>query len=404
MLALQGRPEWLNQINFDSMSVKIRLQRRGRRKKPFYHIVVADARAPRDGRFIEKIGSYNPMTKPATIDLDRDRAFDWLMKGAQPTDTARAILRFKGVLYRKHLMRGVAKGALSEEQANKMYQDWIEAKESAVAKRFEETRLEIEARDKAIFGKIKPAQKPSVDPAAAAAASGGGKGEDGPKTFADSVEQTTVESVSGEETPAEKPAPEAPAEVPATETVNIETTPEPAAEPVKEEAPKAETPAPEPVAEKPAEPVKEEAPKAEAPVAEKPAVAAAVVAPTPEPVAEVVEEVAVEEIVEEVDVEEVEVKEEAVKTAPAKPDDLRKIEGIGPKISEVLTAGGITNFAELGASTPEKIREILDAAEGNFAAHDPGTWPKQGKMAADGNWDELKKWQDELDGGKEVKA
>jgi len=83
---------------------------------------------------------------------------------------------------------------------------------------------------------------------------------------------------------------------------------------------------------------------------------------------------------------------------------LRKIEGIGPKISEVLAAGGITNFAELGASTPEKIREILDAAEGNFAAHDPGTWPKQGKMAADGNWDELKKWQDELDGGKEVKA
>ena len=80
------------------MPVKIRLQRRGRRKQPFYHIVVADGRAPRDGRFIEKIGIYNPMTVPATIDLDRDRAYDWLMKGAQPTDTARAILRFKGVL------------------------------------------------------------------------------------------------------------------------------------------------------------------------------------------------------------------------------------------------------------------------------------------------------------------
>lgn len=393
MLALQGRPEWLNQINFDSMSVKIRLQRRGRRKKPFYHIVVADARAPRDGRFIEKIGSYNPMTKPATIDLDRDLAFEWLMKGAQPTDTARAILRFKGVLYRKHLMRGVAKGALSEEQANKMYQDWIEAKESAVAKRFEETKLEIEARDKAIFGKIKPPQKPAVDPAAAAATSGGSKGEDGPKTFADSVEQTTVESISGEETPAETPAPKAPAEVPATEKVKIET-PEPVAEkpapePVKEEAPKAEEPAPEPVVETPA--------------------VAAVAPPTPEPVAEapaveVVEEVTVEEEAVEEVVEEVEVKEEAVKTAPAKPDDLRKIEGIGPKIAEVLTEGGISNFAELAGSTPEKIREILDAAEGNFAAHDPGTWPKQGKMAADGNWDELKKWQDELDGGKEVKA
>ena len=99
------------------MAVKIRLQRRGRRKAPFYHIVIADARAPRDGRFIEKIGTYNPMTKPATIDLDRDAAFDWLMKGAQPTDTARAILRFKGVLYRKHLQRGVKKGAMTQEQA-----------------------------------------------------------------------------------------------------------------------------------------------------------------------------------------------------------------------------------------------------------------------------------------------
>jgi len=380
VLALQGRPEWLNQVNFDFMSVKIRLQRRGRRKKPFYHIVVADARAPRDGRFIEKIGSYNPMTKPATIDLDRDRAFDWLMKGAQPTDTARAILRFKGVLYRKHLMRGVAKGALSEEQANTMYQQWIEAKEAAIAKRFEETKLEIEARDKAIFGKIKPAQKPAVDPAAVAAASGGGKKEEGPKTFAESVEQTTVESITGEDTPTEAPAAEAPAEVPATETVNVEAPVEaapeaPAAEPV------AETPAVEEVKEEVVEEVKEAAPVAEA--------------PAPEPVAEAptVEEVK-EEVVEEV-------KEEA---APAKPDDLRKIEGIGPKIAEVLTNGGIVTYADLGNSTPEKIREILDAAEGNFAAHDPGTWPKQGKMAAEGNWDELKKWQDELDGGKEVKA
>jgi len=358
VLALQGRPEWLNQVNFDFMSVKIRLQRRGRRKKPFYHIVVADARAPRDGRFIEKIGSYNPMTKPATIDLDRDRAFDWLMKGAQPTDTARAILRFKGVLYRKHLMRGVAKGALSEDQANTMYQQWIEAKEAAIAKRFEETKLEIEARNKAIFGKIKPAQKPAVDPAAATA-SGGGKSEEGPKTFAESVEQTTVESITGEDTPAEAPAAEAPAEVPATETVKVEAPVEAAPEPV------AETPA--------VEEVKEEAPVAEAPTVE-----------------EVPEEVVVEEVKEE--------------TAPAKPDDLRKIEGIGPKIAEVLTNGGIVTFADLGNSTPEKIREILDAAEGNFAAHDPGTWPKQGKMAADGNWDELKKWQDELDGGKEVQA
>ncbi|MEO1714380.1 MAG: 30S ribosomal protein S16, partial [Bacteroidota bacterium] len=99
------------------MPVKIRLQRRGRKKAPFYHIVVADSRAPRDGKFIEKVGTYNPLTKPATIDLDRDLAFDWLMKGAQPTDTVRAILRFKGVLYKKHLYRGVKKGALTQEEA-----------------------------------------------------------------------------------------------------------------------------------------------------------------------------------------------------------------------------------------------------------------------------------------------
>ena len=100
------------------MAVKLRLQRHGRKQRPFYHIVVADSRAPRDGRFIEKIGTYNPMTKPATINLDRDAAFEWLMKGAQPTDTVRAMLRFKGVLYKKHLQRGVAKGAMTQEEAD----------------------------------------------------------------------------------------------------------------------------------------------------------------------------------------------------------------------------------------------------------------------------------------------
>ena len=115
------------------MSVKIRLQRKGRKKKPFYHIVVADARSPRDGRFIEKIGTYNPLTKPATIEVDRDKAFDWVMKGAEPTDTVRAILRFKGVYYRKHLTRGVLKGAMSEDEAAKKYASWIHAKEEKTA-------------------------------------------------------------------------------------------------------------------------------------------------------------------------------------------------------------------------------------------------------------------------------
>lgn len=127
------------------MAVKIRLQRKGKKRKPFYHIVIADSRAPRDGRFITKIGSYNPMTKPATIDLDRDAAFDWLNKGAQPTDTVRAILRFKGVTYRKHLQRGVAKGVLTQEDADKKYNEWIEAKEAKIAKRRAQAEAEIAA-------------------------------------------------------------------------------------------------------------------------------------------------------------------------------------------------------------------------------------------------------------------
>lgn len=117
------------------MPVKIRLQRKGRKKRPFYHIVVADARSPRDGRFIEKLGSYNPMTKPATIEIDRNLAYEWLTKGAQPTDTVRAILRFKGVYYKKHLMRGVNKGVLTAEEADKKFEEWVEAKESKIASR-----------------------------------------------------------------------------------------------------------------------------------------------------------------------------------------------------------------------------------------------------------------------------
>ena len=124
------------------MAVKIRLQRKGRTKRPFYHIVVADARAPRDGRFIEKLGIYNPMTKPATIELDQMRAYEWLTMGAQPTDTARAILRFKGVLKYKHLMRGVKKGALTQEEADAQWKEWIGQKEAKVAARREATEKE----------------------------------------------------------------------------------------------------------------------------------------------------------------------------------------------------------------------------------------------------------------------
>ncbi|HHH55210.1 MAG TPA: 30S ribosomal protein S16 [Bacteroidetes bacterium] len=145
------------------MAVKIRLARRGRAKKPFYHIVVADSRAPRDGRFIEKIGIYNPLTSPATIDLDRDKAFDWLMKGAIPTDTARSILRFNGVLYRKHLQLGVKKGAITQEVADKRYKEFIAEKDARIQKRFDKVKQEREALKRANVGANVPLKVDKVE-------------------------------------------------------------------------------------------------------------------------------------------------------------------------------------------------------------------------------------------------
>ena len=106
------------------MAVKIRLARRGRKKKAIYDIVVADARAPRDGRFIEKLGIYNPGTNPAFIVLESDKAVDWLLKGAQPTDTARSILQHEGIMLRKHLQVGVIKGAITQEVADSRFEEW----------------------------------------------------------------------------------------------------------------------------------------------------------------------------------------------------------------------------------------------------------------------------------------
>lgn len=114
------------------MPVKIRLSRHGRKRAPFYHIVVADSRAPRDGKFIERIGSYNPTTNPATIELNFDRALDWLQNGAQPTDTTRAILSYKGVMMKKHLLEGVKKGALTPEQVEEKFEAWVKEKEAKV--------------------------------------------------------------------------------------------------------------------------------------------------------------------------------------------------------------------------------------------------------------------------------
>ena len=114
------------------MAVKIRLARKGRKKKAFYHIVVADSRSPRDGRYIEKIGSYNPITNPATIELDFDKALGWLRNGALPTDTCRAILSYKGVLIKKHLLEGVKKGAFDDAEATKRFEEWLKQNEAKI--------------------------------------------------------------------------------------------------------------------------------------------------------------------------------------------------------------------------------------------------------------------------------
>jgi small subunit ribosomal protein S16 len=110
--------------------VKIRLARRGRKKLAMFDVVVADARAPRDGRFIEKLGTYNPLTVPATININDDRAFHWVMNGAQPSDTVKAMLSLRGILLRKHLQIGVLKGAITQEQADSKLAAWVESKES----------------------------------------------------------------------------------------------------------------------------------------------------------------------------------------------------------------------------------------------------------------------------------
>ncbi|MFD2568726.1 30S ribosomal protein S16 [Pseudotenacibaculum haliotis] len=133
------------------MPVKIRLQRHGKKGKPFYWIVAADSRAKRDGRFLEKLGTYNPNTNPATIDLDIDGSVKWLQNGAQPTDTARAILSYKGAMLKNHLAGGVAKGALTEEEAEKKFQAWLDEKAGKVASKEESlAKAKADAKAKAL--------------------------------------------------------------------------------------------------------------------------------------------------------------------------------------------------------------------------------------------------------------
>jgi small subunit ribosomal protein S16 len=148
------------------MAVKIRLQRHGSKKRPFYFIVVADARSPRDGKFIQKIGTYNPLTVPATVQLDRQKALDWLHKGAQPTDTVRRILSFKGVLFLKHLLRGVSLGLFDEATAMTKFQAWHEEHESSVRRRSDAHRSTQKARRNPPFVKRAEPVAPAVEEAA----------------------------------------------------------------------------------------------------------------------------------------------------------------------------------------------------------------------------------------------
>ncbi len=130
------------------MPAKIRLQRRGKKGQPFYHIVIADGRAPRDGKFIEKIGFYNPLTKPAEIEINFESALNWLRKGAQPTDTVKALLAYKGVMYKNHLLKGVQKGAFTIEEAEERFQIWLSAKETQIRNKKNEHQLSVKEADK----------------------------------------------------------------------------------------------------------------------------------------------------------------------------------------------------------------------------------------------------------------
>ncbi|MGB4846328.1 MAG: 30S ribosomal protein S16 [Saprospiraceae bacterium] len=204
------------------MSVRIRLQRHGRKQSPLYHIVIADARSPRDGSFIERIGTYNPMTRPATIDIDRMKAYEWLKNGAQPTETVNAILRFKGVLFYKHLQRGVAKGSFTAEEAEIKFRGWVDDKESRIESRVKATAAEKKARATEISGTVKKAEKK----------------KEKVEHKADELLNVTLDQPTpqAEEVKSETPvitevkpeAPEVVAEVP--ETINTESTPEAPAE------------------------------------------------------------------------------------------------------------------------------------------------------------------------------
>lgn len=191
------------------MATRIRLQRHGKKGKPFFHIVTADSRAKRDGRFIEKLGTYNPNTNPASIELNFDRALHWVGTGAEMSDTARAILSYKGVLYKNHLIKGVAKGALSEAQVEERFTKWLEEKEAKVTAKADKAskdadkakadKLKAEAEVSAARAKeIEAKNTPEIEEEATEAPA---EGEEAV------AEESAAEEPAAEETPAEEEAP-----------------------------------------------------------------------------------------------------------------------------------------------------------------------------------------------------
>mgnify|MGYP000412504575 FL=1 len=233
------------------MATKLRLQRHGRKGKPFFHLVAADERAKRDGRFIEKLGVYDPNTNPATIEINFDKTLDWVMKGAQPTDTVRALLSYKGIMYKKHLLGGVSKGAFTEAEADKRFDAWLGEKADKIQGKADQLVKDANAD----AAKRLAAEKVKNEKTAAAVAAKNTPVEEAPV-----AEETTEEvsaEVSTEEAPvAETVTEEAPAVEAPAEEVKVE-------EPVAEEAPVEEAKAEEPVAEAkteeaPAEEAKEE--------------------------------------------------------------------------------------------------------------------------------------------------
>jgi small subunit ribosomal protein S16 len=209
------------------MPTRIRLQRYGKKHAPFYHIVIADGRAPRDGRFIEKIGTYNPIEKPAEIVLDFDRAIYWLQTGAQPTDTVRNILSYKGILYKSHLLKGVAKGALSADQAEVKFQEWMETKTAKI----ENASKEIENAERAEVKKLQDAEVKIKEDRTAELAKKRGEAIEKEVAEAQAKQAAESEKVAAEEKKEEDAAREKAAEKAAEKTKEVEAT-------SKEEKPK----------------------------------------------------------------------------------------------------------------------------------------------------------------------